>query len=203
YAAARVLATQSRRSDLSGPALQAVHVEAGKYLADRWMDIDPETLLELDTFGHVQGNRFHGEVTSSKVLIVPLMRGGEPLARGVFDRFPHASMVHCFEDDQGKLVDNRLLKSLSTHTINHVVIVDSVINEGHSIRRVLDNVRGAAVDAPEFKISVLTLVMQEAASLLLVKEYPGISFITLRISKNKYKGKGGTDTGNRLFGTTM
>lgn len=27
------------------------------------------------------------------------------------------------------------------------------------------------------------------------------SLVTLRKSENKYKGKGGTDTGNRLFGT--
>jgi len=32
--------------------------------------------------------------------------------------------------------------------------------------------------------------------------YDTLSIVTLRVSKNKYTGSGGTDTGNRLFSTT-
>ena len=32
-------------------------------------------------------------------------------------------------------------------------------------------------------------------------EYPQLTLVALRISQNKYKGQGGTDTGNRLYNT--
>jgi uracil phosphoribosyltransferase len=200
--AALVLATQSRRSDLSGLALQQVHVEAGKFLADHWMNSYPDTLLEIAKFGHVQGNQFAGPVTSSQVMIVPLMRGGEPLARGVFERFPRASFVHYFEDEKGEPSDDRLTNCISKdNSIRHIAIVDSVINEGNSVRRVLNRITNEVGSPPRFRISVLTLVIQEQASVRLAEQYPSVRFVTLRTSQNKYKGKGGTDTGNRLFGT--
>jgi len=205
---ARVLATQSRRSDLSGPTLQQVHIEAGKILADRLMEED-SGFLDVAEFGHVQGNIFEGAIPASRVLILPLMRGGEPMARGIFERFPGASLVH-YEDHDDSPSRNRLMRLLtvpkqSSDCIRRIVVVDSVVNEGNSVRRVMDQLANVLEplhpSLPRPRIFVLTLVMQEASSLALPKEYPRVRFIALRVSQNKYKGKGGTDTGNRLFGT--
>ena len=50
-------------------------------------------------------------------------------------------------------------------------------------------------------IFVVTGVMQKEAAERLPKAFPKARFLALRVSENKYTGKGGTDTGNRLFGT--
>ena len=103
--AASVLATQTRRSDISGPALQSNHREVGRFLADRLLDEFPESLVQKADFAHVQGTTFQGNVTGGQhVLIVPLMRGGEPMSRGVHDRFPSASVFH-FWNEQENLSD--------------------------------------------------------------------------------------------------
>ena len=99
--AASVLATQTRRSDISGPALQSNHREVGRFLADRLLDEFPESLVQKADFAHVQGTTFQGNVTGGQhVLIVPLMRGGEPMSRGVHDRFPSASVFHFWNEQE-------------------------------------------------------------------------------------------------------
>ena len=49
------------------------------------------------------------------------------------------------------------------------------------------------------QIKTKKLMRKEAK--YITDKYPNISFYALRISENKYTGKGGTDTGNRLFNT--
>jgi uracil phosphoribosyltransferase len=183
----KVLATQTRRADLSGPALQAVHVEVGKYLADRAMDESPGMVLKQD-FSHVQGGLFPGHESDSNLVILALMRGGEPMARGVYERFPRAQFVHYWDDTTSLLFERETLAA-------HIVIVDSVINKGNTIRKVLGQ-----LEEEKGKIYVMTGVMHTTAAIELPKEYPRVSFIALRVSGNQYTGTGGTDTGNRLFG---
>ena len=51
------------------------------------------------------------------------------------------------------------------------------------------------------QVVVVCLVMQEEAQALAL-EFPLVRFIAMRVSQNKFKGLGGTDTGHRLFNTT-
>jgi uracil phosphoribosyltransferase len=207
--AAAVLATRTRRSDIGGPMLQVVHTEVGRFLADRLMDAFSERLVVQDSFSHVQGNTFHGRVAAgASLLIVPLMRGGEPMSRGVYERFPCAKLFH-FSSEQESRED--LSHFFTSDTTTDVIIVDSVINEGRSVRSILHCLQGLVSDAcsetddasnnNRVRFYVLTAVMQKGASLQLPQEFPSVCFLTLRLSENKYKGRGGTDTGNRLFGT--
>ena len=209
--AASVLATQTRRADLSGPDLQSQHTNVGKYLADRLMDMYSEYFVEKRDFAHVQGNNFVGSVVSDDVLILPLMRGGEPMSRGIYERFPNAKLVHYYHDEQTESC-NRLSKALAK--VSNVIIVDSVVNEGKSVRDVIHHIHKLMTNCAENgtncksttsllppRIFVVTAVMQMEASRRLPVDYPLIRFVALRISDNKYKGRGGTDTGNRLFGT--
>ena len=55
--------------------------------------------------------------------------------------------------------------------------------------------------AANCRVFVLAGVTQLEASIKLPLEYPRVRFFSLRVSTNKYTGKRGTDTGNRLFGT--
>lgn len=195
--AANILATQSRRSDLDGPGLQEVHVEIGRFLADKLLDECGRYGLLTDqaSYSHVQGTIFHGTVSSGNVLIVPLMRGGEPMSRGVYHRFPRACMVHCYDNDAESI--SKVESMINSSHIKDIIIVDSVVNEGRSIRRVLTSL----IHMSRLRVYVLTAVIQYEASVQLPKEFRRVRFIALRISRNKYSGKGGTDTGNRLFGT--
>jgi hypothetical protein len=52
----------------------------------------------------VQGSQFTGVTTNSnnnnsKVLIIALMCGGEPMARGVYQLFPMAQFVHYTDEN--------------------------------------------------------------------------------------------------------
>jgi hypothetical protein len=134
-----VLATSSRRSDFVGPQLQAVHEEIGRFLADRLLDTFGKLhgLVQEMDFPHVQGRTFRGLATAttgstsskSSIVILPLMRGGEPMSRGVHQRFPSAQLVHWY--------DNGNPPPMSLEKTTDVLIVDSVVNQGRSVRRVL------------------------------------------------------------------
>jgi hypothetical protein len=72
-----------------------------------------------------------------------------------------------------------------------VIIVDSVVNEGRSVRKVLDCMQGLLRQKPSESIRfyVMTAVMQANAAGRLPKDYPRARFVTLRVSENKYQGK--------------
>ena len=89
---------------------------------------------------------------------------------------------------------NQLLSSVQT-----IILVDSVINRGESIRRCIHTLQELRPVLP--RVFVLTGVMQSKASIALPQEFHRVQFLALRVSENQYTGKGGTDTGNRLFGT--
>ncbi len=59
----------------------------------------------------------------------------------------------------------------------------------------------ALIDQGPARVIVVCSVMQEEAQVL-AQEFPFVRFVAMRISKNRYKGVGRTDTGHRLFNTT-
>jgi uracil phosphoribosyltransferase len=170
-------------------------------LADRLLDTFGKLhgLVQEMDFPHVQGKTFCGLATAtsgstsskSSILILPLMRGGEPMSRGVHQRFPSAQLVHWY--------DNGNPPPMSLEKTTDVLIVDSVVNQGRSVRSVLQYLFRQVNKS--FRVYVLTGVMQKDASLTLPLDYPRVRFLALRVSENSYTGQGGTDTGNRLFMT--
>ncbi|GKY91649.1 hypothetical protein MPSEU_000136800 [Mayamaea pseudoterrestris] len=185
---AKILATNSRRADFQGPQLQSVHVQIGRYLTAKLLQIAP-SLTESCRFRHVQQGDFLGVKTAGKrIAIVALMRGGEPMARGVFECFPDAQFIHY----AGLDLPSQALSA------EQIIVVDSVVNKGGTIRNFLAAI-SQTTSAPQ--VYVLTSVIQEVAASDLPKEYPRVRFLALRVSSNQYTGTGNTDTGNRLFGT--
>ena len=140
---------------------------------------------------HVQGHEVDGVgiKDGNQITILAMMRGGEPMARGVYDVFPDANFIHYDPNTATPLTD--LLRR--DHTI---IVVDSVINSGRSIRDILLRLNGVCR-----RVLVLSGVTQKRASENLPIEFPLVRFYTLRISENSYTGIGPTDTGDRLFGT--
>ncbi|CZT19397.1 related to 2-3-cyclic-nucleotide 3-phosphodiesterase [Ramularia collo-cygni] len=195
---AKLLMSATRDAKCRGPALVDAHRLVGRYLATEYLG----AILGLETYKimHVQGGEVDGHRLSSedKTVIVPLMRGGEPMARGVWEAFPTAMYVHAKEP-----VD--LHKSDHIAGRAAIVLVDGVVNTGKSVVDYVQHIRSCDANV---KIVVLAGVVQgqavEKGGVLdrLSNRYEGISLIALRISANKYTGSGSTDTGHRLFNTT-
>lgn len=232
-AAAKLLSTPMRDAGTSGPELHRAHRAAGKYLATQSLS----EVLGLERFAipHVckdnDAEKGQARMTDGyrllhedKTLIVSLMRGGDPMALGVFDVLLRATYVHAHkpEDVQAKHLSGVLC----------VLLVDSVINSGasmlefvHAIRSMHGTVRivlvagvlqAGAVEVRENNIQTPSLaqatgsglsgttepVLEEPSMRDRLAEYGNVQIVALRISTNKFKGVGGTDTGNRLFNTT-
>lgn len=182
--AVQLLSTQSRRADISSIELCNLHYEMGKYLA--YEMLDEFDLFEIE-IQHVQGVKKGVELADKdNFVIYTLMRAGLYAAEGVRS---------VFRDSQF-LLHNGMQIEHGNFENKTVILVDAVINTGRSIVKVVDELQ---MHKPK-KIIVTTLIMQDEA-LPLVARYENVSFYALRISKNKYTGLGGTDTGNRLFNT--
>lgn len=203
-----IIAAQTRDANLEGLALQQAHEKMGQLLADKLVD-EFGTLMQLvETvqISHVQGGTFAG-LRASNVVILPLMRGGEPMARGIYSRFPTSLFIHFYDgvdsgDQRNNLLAQAFERMTATRPVN-IVVADSVVNTGSSIKGAISEIhriaRGANPDL-QLVLFVLSGVMQEKAAELLPAQLPRVRFITLRVSKNQYKGVGASDTGNKLFG---
>ncbi|KAK3641776.1 hypothetical protein LTR56_011103 [Elasticomyces elasticus] len=194
---AKLMQTAMRDASIFGPVLREAHRRVGYYLATEYLT---EVLgLEECDIMHVQGNKTKGHRLSDeqKTVIVAIMRGGEPMAFGVSEAFPAAMFVHAKEPEQ---LDPKYLANQST-----VILVDSVINSGKSIKDFADHVREVN---PKLRVVVVAGVAQAGAvqaggvvwKLALAENF---SVVALRLSDNKYTGHKATDTGDRLFNTTQ
>lgn len=194
--AAKILMTSMRDATISGPALRNAHHRAGWYLAT---EILPDVLgLEEYAIAHVQGHstRGHRIRDEDKTLIVALMRGGEPMALGVSEALRSASFLHAKHASD--------ITSGHLHRTSAVILVDSVINNGDTM---IEFVRHVHELCNAVAIVALVGVVQSGSIDKLKQSHeslrhPRFSMIALRISENKFTGRGGTDTGNRLFNTT-
>ncbi|KAI9042046.1 uracil phosphoribosyltransferase [Aspergillus affinis] len=194
-AASKVLQTPMRDASILGPDLRKAHRRCGRYLAAEYLC----ELIGVETYEmrHVQGHKINGFRLKEerKTLIVALMRSGEPMAFGVNDIFPTASFLHA--DKAQDLTAERLQRSST------VILVDSVINSGKSIFEFVCHIRRLA---PVIPIVVVAGVVQKQAiagdsPIATLAVHGKLTVVALRVSENKYTGKGGTDTGNCLFNT--
>ncbi|EXJ55215.1 hypothetical protein A1O7_08141 [Cladophialophora yegresii CBS 114405] len=208
--AAKILMTPTRDASVAGPALRETHRRAGWFLANSFVP----TIVGVEEYQipHVQGNSTAGHhlLDESRTMVVALMRGGEPMALGVNDAFPLAALLHA---NQPEDITKKHLEIMRT-----IILVDSVVNSGKSVLEFIQRVwkladSGRKDDGKEhgtIRIIVVAGVVQSQAvdkirsSWLSLKHVNRLtlSLIALRLSENKFTGKGGTDTGNRLFNTT-
>ncbi|KAI4166800.1 MAG: hypothetical protein LQ343_007740 [Gyalolechia ehrenbergii] len=193
--AAKLLMTPTRDATVAGPALREAHRRIGWYLA---------TGLIADIVGveeypiqHVQGHQINGRrlLYESETLIVALMRGGEPMAFGVNEAFPLAGFLHASHPEQVLPVHLKDQRS--------VILVDSVVNSGKTAEQFIHRIRD--LNATIRIVMVAGVVQDQSISGGSFAQALGgddVSLVALRLSENKYTGKGPTDTGHRLFNTT-
>ena len=118
------------------------------------------------------------------------MRAGLFVAEGLWGALPSAAL----------LLWNGDFKTLEQSPIDGrpVVLVDSVINSGSSINDTLE----LLLPLQPSWVTVATLVANQQGLNECVDRWATVDFAVARISKRSYVGKGSTDTGARLFGTT-
>jgi uracil phosphoribosyltransferase len=191
----RLLATESRRTDITPHALTRAHVALGRFLAGELVE---HLALELVEIQHPQGRRQgYRIVDPSTIALVVFMRAGLYVAEGAREVLEEAPVVHVSPSREQGLSDTDIA-SIEGLRPKVCVIVDSVINTGASLEPVLKQLvaRGQ-------RIFVLSLVTPTATASRLARSWPDVHFLLARVSDNQYVGRGGTDTGNRLFGTTL
>ncbi|EXJ56391.1 hypothetical protein A1O7_06734 [Cladophialophora yegresii CBS 114405] len=190
---AQILATPMRDSSNKGPALRNAHWQTGRYLAQTTL---PNLLgVEEYMIRHVQGHNVSGHriAQQNKALIVALMRGGEPMAMGISEVLPSASFLHAKKPED---VTGEILEGTSI-----VILADSVVNSGQTVADFIGHLTSLK---PTMRIIVMAGVVQVEATariegLCTTRQSRRVDLVTLRVSHNKFPGRGGTDTGNRLF----
>lgn len=195
--AAKLLMTPMRDAALAGPALRKAHHRVGWYLGTECLtDIIG---LEEYVIPHVQGHHTMGHrlLGERQTMIVPLMRGGEALAFGINDAFPLAMFVHANHPSDITL---HHLEGKTT-----ILLVDSVVNSGKTVVEFVRHVRNLHAD---IRIVVVAGVIQAQSVssggplAQALAHFKKLDFVALRLSENKFTGRGTTDTGNRLYNTT-
>lgn len=118
------------------------------------------------------------------------------MALGVNDAFPLAMFIHASRPED--IMPHHLQGQLT------MVLVDSVVNSGKTVIQFVRHVRSLNAT---IHIVVVTGVAQahsisEGNLARTLARNPKLMIVALRLSDNKFTGKGTTDTGNRLFNTT-
>lgn len=192
YSASQILTTPMRNAQISGPSLRKHHQNAGYYLTIRHLSAllgTEDTEIDHVTGYKTTGYRFKNE---KYTIIVAMMRGGEPMALGVSEAMPQAMFFHAKNPTD--------LKSKHIEGLKQIILVDSVINTGESIRDLITYIR-KDLDS-QIPIIVVAGVVQADFAKQELDFAKDVTFVALRFSDTKFKGKGGTDTGHRLFNST-
>lgn len=189
----QLLATQTRRVDLSPRELAVSHVALGRFLAGELLERFP---LEECDIAHPQGVRKGVRIKDERELaIVVLLRAGLYIGDGFREVFESAPLlpVHVSRGEGLAASDLQTLRALGVRTC---ILVDSVVNTGGSIEPVLKQLGAIGIAT-----CVAALVVPRETAKRLERSWPETWFCFARVSDNQYVGKGKTDTGHRLFGT--
>ena len=126
--------------------------------------------------------------------VVGILRGGGPMAYGVFQVLWQAASLNV------KLPDDKRLAEV-TRGLKAVILVDAVVHSGDTAIAFIQATRRYN---PTCKIIfVAGVICRDSLPKLarVTKADDAVRFYALRLSDNSYVGSGSTDTGNRLFNT--
>jgi len=192
--ASRLLADRTRRSDLDTRDYSEAYAELGRFLA---YQVVQEFELEEYQIQHCEGPRPGVRILDEeRIGIVCLMRAGLYLAHGcraVLRRSP----LHLFSPERDKGLNPQELEELAGSRLETLILVDSVVNTGKTIRPIFAQAKAIGIK----KVIVMAGVSPVTQGTSIAEDHPDVAFYFARLSHNSYVGKGGTDTGNRLFGT--
>lgn len=184
----RLLVDRTRRAAVAGPALAQAHREVGAALAPF---AGSRCSLYSVPIEHVAGPSQGVELEPRLApIVLVLMRAGLFVAEGLWSSIPGAALVP-WDGDPAALSEAPIEG-------RPVIVVDSVINTGRSIHRTLE----LLVERRPAWVTVAALVANSDGLASCCGRWPEVDFAIARVSSRSYVGRGGTDTGARLFGTT-
>lgn len=184
----RLLVDRTRRASVRGAELAAAHRAVGTHLAPF---AARRCTLEEVAIDHVAGPSSGVRLTEPLApIILVLMRAGLFVGEGLWSALPGTALVPWSGDGEA-LADAPIAG-------RPVIVVDSVINSGRSIDRALQQL----LPRKPAWVTVAALVANEQGLAGCVERWADVDFAIARVSKRSYVGKGTTDTGARLFGTT-
>lgn len=191
----RLLATQTRRTDLTPHELTRAHIALGRFLAGELVEQLP---LESYDIPHPQGVRPGWRIADEpSVALLCFLRAGLYAAEGVREVLPRAPVLHIApRRDTGLSAEER--RAVEACGARAFVLIDAVVNTGATLEPVLAQLRARPDVA---LVAVVALVAPAATAERLALAHPEVHFLFARLSDNQYVGRGATDTGNRLFGT--
>lgn len=192
----RLLATQTRRTDLTPHELTRAHVASGASSPGSGFEQLP---LESYDIPHPQGVRPGWRIADEpSVALLCFLRAGLYAAEGVREVLPRAPVLHVAPRRDAGLSAGEQRAVEGRRGARAFVLIDAVVNTGATLEPVLAQLR-ARPDAA--LVAVVALVAPAATAERLALAHPEVHFLFARLSDNQYVGRGATDTGNRLFGT--
>jgi uracil phosphoribosyltransferase len=192
--ACRLLADRTRRSDLDTRDYSEAYADLGRFLAYQVLE---QFELEEYQIQHCEGPRPGIRIRNEeRIGIACLMRAGLYFAHGCRSVLRMAPL-HLVSPERDIGLSPKELEELASSRLDTLLIVDSVVNTGKTIRPIFDQAKALGIR----KVIVLAGVSPVERGKSIAAEYPDVLFYFARLSHNSYVGKGGTDTGNRLFGT--
>lgn len=185
----QLLVDATRRADCNGARLADAHRAVGRALASSVADL---LVLEPVQILHVAGRSTGIRIApGSEPVILTLMRAGLFVAEGVWEQLEGAALVpvaHGAAQWEQSPLEGR-----------PVIVIDAVVNSGKSIEVLLDVLQHRKPSS----VTVMALVANRVGIEALAVRWPEVRFVAARLSDRSYVGRGGTDTGARLFGTTQ
>ncbi|MBC7779140.1 MAG: uracil phosphoribosyltransferase [Proteobacteria bacterium] len=145
-------------------------------------------------------------IDEARLMIVPVLRAGLPLAEAFSEMMPSASIGHVgvYRDAQARPVEYLVkLPTARTDAPTRCFVVDPMLATGRSAAHVLDVLiaRGYALE----EIRMVSLLAAPEGLDLLGRRFPGLSVhvtaIDSRLDENAYIVPGLGDAGDRMFGT--
>ena len=189
----QILATQSRRIDITPWELSCVHQEMGKLMA---YQIIEEIELEDCEINHPQGKKLGKCIKDEEnIIILSLVRAGIYISNGIRYVFQKSPTYH-ISSNRSEGLSKQEFEKLPSFKDRIVILADSVINTGETIIPIIQQI--LLMNPKEIIITCLVIFHETAEKL--EKLFPDVKFYFARSSTNFYIGKGKIDTGNRLFG---
>jgi len=190
----QLLATNSRKADITPYQLSQTHIEIGKFMA--YQILDEFELIDIE-INHPQGVKTGKQIKNeTDIIILTFMRAGVYFSDGFRFVFQNAPFYY-ISPKRGVGILEAELNKFPSFEKKTIILTDSVINTGGTMFAVIEQIK----KNKPLKIIVTCSVMPDTTVDIIKEKYPKIEFYIFRISSNKYVGKGKIDTGNRLFGT--
>lgn len=170
----------SRIKNIDSINLGNIHKEFGKFLGLEILS-NQEKIIKNDMLNYdkLQNLEYFDD---SNFVIIGILRAGLYIALGIREIFKDAEFI---------LTHNAL--KLDSIKNKKIILADSVINTGESIMQFLESIN------TNCQIYIATNVIYKPTYEILKTKFNDIKIFCIRESLHSYKGKGKSDTGNRLF----